>query len=267
MQLKLFKSKFINENVSLWDYDVVVVSSSAGKDSQTALDVIVEKAKHERYPLSNIIVVHADLGRVEWKDTKELAKRQADHYGLRFEIVSRPQGDLLDHIEKKGKFPDSARRWCTSDHKRAQISKVYTKITDEIRDGRKDYRVNILEVLGFRAQESHARAKRIPFITNTRLTNTKRLVHTWLPIHEYTEDQVWARIKQSGVEYHKAYDQGIDRLSCVFCIFAPKKQLEIAGRLNPELLDEYVRVEKKIGHSFKNNAPISQIKETINHGE
>jgi hypothetical protein len=30
--------------------------------------------------------------------------------------------------------------------------------------------------------------------------------------------------------------------------------------------DEYVRIEKKIGHSFKKDQPISEIQKTINHG-
>ena len=265
MQLKLIDTA-VTESISFWDYDLIVVSSSGGKDSQTALDVTVEKAEHERFPLANIVVVHADLGRAEWQGTRELAKAQAEHYGLRFIAIERPQGDLLDHIEKKGKFPDSARRWCTSDHKRSQIHKVYTRLTDEILDGRKDYKANILEILGFRAEESPNRAKKVPFETNTGASNkTKRTIHTWLPIHDFTEDEVWTRIKRSGVPYHQAYDQGMKRLSCVFCIYAPKKQLELAGRLNPELLDEYVRIEKKIGHSFKKDQPISEIKEIINN--
>ena len=34
-------------------------------------------------------------------------------------------------------------------------------------------------------------------------------------------EDVWARIKASGVEHHKAYDLGMSRLSCCFCVFAP----------------------------------------------
>ena len=247
---------------SLHNYDLVVISSSGGKDSQTALDVTVKLAIDEGYCLDNMYVVHADLGRAEWQGTKELAKAQADYYGLKFIAISRPQGDLLDHIEKKGMFPDSARRWCTSDHKRGQISKVYTQLTDEFRSapGKESHQVQILEVLGFRGEESPARAKRVPFITNTRLSNTKRTVHTWVPIHTMLEDEVWATIKSSGAPYHEAYDLGMKRLSCVFCVFATRDQLILAGKHNPELLNEYVRVENKIGHKFQQNKPIADIK-------
>ena len=43
MQLKLIDTA-VTESISFWDYDLIVVSSSGGKDSQTALDVTVEKA-------------------------------------------------------------------------------------------------------------------------------------------------------------------------------------------------------------------------------
>jgi 3'-phosphoadenosine 5'-phosphosulfate sulfotransferase (PAPS reductase)/FAD synthetase len=87
-------------------YDVILVNSSAGKDSQAMLDLIIERAKAEGV-LDRVVVVHCDLGRVEWKGTRELAEEQARHYGVRFEVVSRPQGDLLQHIEQRGMWPSS----------------------------------------------------------------------------------------------------------------------------------------------------------------
>ena len=58
----------------------------------------------------------------------------------------------------------------------------------------------------------------------------------WLEEHD-----VWKDIKASGVPYHKAYDLGMPRLSCVFCIFSPPAALMIAGKQNPELLDRALR--------------------------
>jgi 3'-phosphoadenosine 5'-phosphosulfate sulfotransferase (PAPS reductase)/FAD synthetase len=51
--------------------------------------------------LSKLVVAHADLGRVEWEGTRDLAKQQAEHYGLRFEVVQRQQNDLLEQIEER----------------------------------------------------------------------------------------------------------------------------------------------------------------------
>ena len=58
---------------------------------------------------------------------------------------------------------------------------------------------------------------------------------------------------------HWAYDLGMKRLSCVFCIFAPRKQLTIAARANPELLVQYQQVEREIGHTFKADLALAEI--------
>src|ERR1700685_395219 len=44
----------------------ILINSSAGKDSQAMLDVVVEKADRARVPRERLVVVHADLGRGEW---------------------------------------------------------------------------------------------------------------------------------------------------------------------------------------------------------
>ena len=101
---------------------------------------------------------------------------------------------------------------------------------------------------------------------NMRASNkTKRVIYDWLPVHDMLEGAVWDRIRKSGVPYHKAYDLGMPRLSCVFCVFAPKHQLEIAGKHNPELLSEYVRVEDKIGHSFRKDFKIAEVQQSLNN--
>ena len=116
----------------LRDYDWLVVNSSAGKDSQAMLDVVAQQAKNEGV-LDRLVVVHADLGRVEWPGTRELAERQARHYGVRFEVVKRQQGDLLDYVEKRGRWPSPAQRYCTSDLKRGPVTKLFTRLTAETR--------------------------------------------------------------------------------------------------------------------------------------
>lgn len=242
-------------NPRLSDYDVILINSSGGKDSQAHLDVVVEQADGEGLSRDRLIVVHADLGRVEWKGTAELAEKQAKHYGLRFEKVSRDE-DLLEQIEKRGMFPDSARRYCTSDHKRDQVGKLITRLHRE--SGKSEFKV--LSTMGIRAQESEARTKKNPFTRDKRSSTQTRTVDIWFPIFEWKVEDVWARIKASGVEYHEAYDLGMSRLSCVFCVFAKKCDLQIAAKANPELLDEYIAVEQRIGHSFRKNWSISELK-------
>jgi 3'-phosphoadenosine 5'-phosphosulfate sulfotransferase (PAPS reductase)/FAD synthetase len=292
--------------IFLGDYDVILISSSGGKDSQAQLDVLVNLADSQGVSRDRLIVVHADLGRVEWKGTAELAERQAKHYGLRFEKVSRSQGGLLEQInqrnedikaralrlrsgelteadrkfvakqaakmsreidadllqdlaeadEKNPIWPDSKNRYCTSDQKRGQISKLITQLHRE--SGKVEFKV--LSCMGIRAQESDERAEKNPFTKDARNSTSTRTVDIWLPIFDWKLTDVWARIKASGVEYHQAYDLGMSRLSCVFCVFAKKADLQIAAKANPELLDEYIATEKRIGHCFKKKFSISELK-------
>jgi len=184
---------------NLRDYDVILVNSSAGKDSQTALDVVAKIARRAGVE-DRVVVVHAALGVVEWEGTLELAREQAEHYGFRFEVVGRPQGDLLQHVEERGMWPSSAARYCTSDHKRGQVRKLMTQLTAEQRSaGITDRPVRILNVMGFRAEESPARAKRVAYEFDKNASNGKRHVDQWLPIHGWTTPMVWSNIKASGV--------------------------------------------------------------------
>ena len=246
-------------------YDVILVNSSAGKDSQAMLDYVVELADAAGVR-DRIVVVHADLGRVEWKGTGELAAEQAAHYGVRFEVVRREKGDLLDQVEARKMWPDNKNRYCTSDQKRDQVAKLLTRLAAEKFATVAGRPVAILNCLGLRADESPARSKKATLVVDARATNGRRAVTTWLPIHDWSLEQVWARIRQSGVRHHEAYDLGMPRLSCVFCIFAPKAALVLAGQHNPELLDTYVALESKIQHTFRKDLSLASVREAIRSG-
>lgn len=266
----------------LASYDIVLVNSSAGKDSQAMLDYIVEVAKAQGASLDRIVVVHCDLGRVEWKGTRELAQEQAEHYGLRFEVVFRELGDLLTQVEQrhatnlsKGRdiapWPSSTARWCTSDQKTSQVDKLVTRLVAEKSHlGRK---VRILNCLGIRAAESSARAKKVPFGPDPLhwstppgkmgkapgVPHTKRDADRWLTIFDWSDEQVWDRIHASGVRYHWAYDLGMRRLSCCFCVLASREDLIISARANPELAQEYLAVEERTGKRFTQALSIREI--------
>jgi 3'-phosphoadenosine 5'-phosphosulfate sulfotransferase (PAPS reductase)/FAD synthetase len=81
--------------------DFFILNSSGGKDSVAMLARAIEVADRQGFPRDRMVVVHADLGRVEWSGTKELAAQQAAMYGVRFEVVRREGQDLLQHIENR----------------------------------------------------------------------------------------------------------------------------------------------------------------------
>lgn len=238
-------------------YDVILVNSSAGKDSQAMLDYVVELADADGVR-DRVVVFHADLGRVEWDGVADLAAEHAAHYGLRIITIARPQGDLLTQIEQRGMFPDAARRYCTSDHKRAQGRKAMTRLVDE-RAGTIIGPVRLLNCMGFRREESPARRKKEAWRHDGSASNGRRHVDEWLPILDWTVDQVWARIRRAGTRHHWAYDAGMPRLSCSFCVLASRSALTLAAQLRPELAQEYADLEARIGHRFRNDLTMSEI--------
>lgn len=246
--------------VDLAAYDVILVNTSAGKDSQAMLDVVVGDA--DVFGVRDrIVAVHADLGRVEWPGTPELAEEHARHYGVRFEKIDRPQGDLLDHVNERGMWPSSTTRYCTSDHKRGQVRKVMTMLARELHDGGLDRPARILSCMGFRRQESPARAKKVAFRHDAPASGKGLVRHVdeWCPILEWTVEDVWERIGLAGTRPHPAYAAGMPRLSCCFCVLAGRPALVRAAQLMPELAQEYLATEVRIGHRFKNDLSMAEI--------
>lgn len=243
----------------------IVVNSSGGKDSQTALRVVMEACAAQGVPRARVVVSHQCLGKAEWPGTLELVHRQATRYGLRVEVSqyrNRQQQEisLMEYIRLRGKWPSNQQRYCTSEFKRGPGGRVITKLFREAPGP-------VLNVYGFRAEESPARAKKVVFARNARFSSQAREVWDWLPIHEMKETEVWQSIRESGVPYHYAYDLGMSRLSCVLCIFAPRAALLIAGKANPGLLDTYCELETAIGHTFKNGSSIKEIRDALRAGE
>ena len=56
------------------------------------------------------------------------------------------------------------------------------------------------------------------------------------------------------------------RLSCCFCIFAPKAALLLAGKHNLGLLAEYVAVERRINHKFKADLALAEVQRDLEAG-
>jgi 3'-phosphoadenosine 5'-phosphosulfate sulfotransferase (PAPS reductase)/FAD synthetase len=211
----------------------------------------------------DVCMVHADLGkRVEWHQTPDYVKNLAKRKGVPVHVVRWKHGDLIDRIwqryykdPSRPCWPSSSIRYCTSDMKRAPISRW---IRNHFPSG------NVICTMGLRAEESHARAKRQTFTVRKDCTApTKgRFVYDWLPIHDWTESDVWDCIRVHGDVAHPAYrlEQPNQRLSCALCILASLNDLMNGAVHNPDTYREYCRIEAITGYSFRKEFWLSSLK-------
>lgn len=177
-------------------------------------------------------------------------------------------GDLLDDIATRTKRDGTPRGWptmwtryCTSDWKTA-VGRAFAEfIAAQLRrDLGLTRPVRVLQLMGFRAEESDDRAGRAPYALNYGVSaRDSRHTWEWLPIHDMTARQVWAGIRADGVPYHPAYDEGMSRLSCRGCIMASRGDLATMKRLVPASSAVLESIEADLGDPFQHRRPLASI--------
>lgn len=205
-----------------------VVNHSGGKDSQAMFLYL-----RGIVPKDQLILIHADLPGVEWDGVHEHIKATTD---VPITVV-RSRRTLIEMIEERSMFPSPKYRQCTSDLKRGPIEKAIRHLGVKL----------IVNCMGMRAAESPARKKLTPFKLNAGNSKAGREWYDWLPIHDWSTPKVFNYIAAYGQKPHWAYEKGMTRLSCCFCIMASKEDLTTAARLNPKLYRTYVNLERSTG--------------------
>jgi len=238
------------------------VGHSGGKDSQAMFAILTKIV-----PADQLHVVHADLGDVEHSDVKDFIRSNIDDKDLHVAQAIHADGSKKDFfttirarrvtLDGQGRFdapafPSSAARFCTSDLKTGPIWKVIRN------HGNHEIVVNCV---GIRAEESPARAKKISergaLNVNTKNTNSKRQAFDYWPIADWKIDQVWAEIAEKGQDRHPAYNDGNDRLSCVFCIFGSRGDLARGAAARPELLQKLTDLEADVRTTMFNGETLA----------
>lgn len=235
-----------------------VLNDSGGKDSQ-AMRIVLR----DLVPRSQLLVIHATLGRVEWPGALEHARDGAARDMLDF-VVAHARKDLLEMVEHRFQtrpdvpsWPSASTRQCTSDLKRDPIDREIRRILKE------RGLTKVVSCVGIRAEESPKRAKAEVLKVSKRNCAAGRTWLEWLPIHELLVDDVFRLIREAGEEPHWAYASGNERLSCIFCIMASRNDLANGARHNPELLSEYLAMEKKTGYTMHmSRVPLANLVET-----
>lgn len=208
----------------------VAIGVSGGKDSQAsalATFAYLDSKGHS----GPRVLVHADLGMVEWNASLPVCEKLAAHLGTELIVVRRKAGGLMERWEARWQsslrryinletvclvlpWSTPAMRFCTSEMKtqpiRAELRRRFKKCV-------------FINVTGIRREESAARAK-------SEIAKLDAGGNAdWRLILEWKEAQVFDFIAEQGLEVHEAYtDFGMSRVSCRICIMSSEDDLAAA---------------------------------------
>lgn len=231
----------------------VAIGVSGGKDSQAAAlatCAYLDRVGHAGPRL----LIHSDLGAVEWLDSRPVCQRLADRLCLDLVVVRRKAGGLMERWESR--WESSRVRyetlstvtlvpcWSTPDM-RFCTSELKTHII--VAELKRRFRgQKIINVTGIRRQESKKRAGMA-----VADHDKERRIWNWRPILDWSVDEVFAAIDGCGLDPHPAYRQwGMSRVSCRFCIMQNLADMKAAA-VQPEAHDIYRQmVALEIASSF-----------------
>ncbi|WP_250441952.1 phosphoadenosine phosphosulfate reductase family protein [Caballeronia sp. AZ1_KS37] len=240
---------------------VVAIGVSGGKDS-VACALAVARHLDAIGHNGPRILVHSDLGRVEWKDSGPACERLAAHLGWELLTLQRQAGDMLARWEKRWSnnveryrdlscvrlilpWSTPSMRFCTSELKGSLINSALNKRFPTH---------NIVSITGVRRQESSARSKMAVAAPLAPLSTKGRTGVTWNAIIEWTVDDVFTEIAAAGLALHEAYTvYGASRVSCAYCIMSSLDDLRAAASCtdNHDVYREMVRLEAQSTFAFQ----------------
>jgi 3'-phosphoadenosine 5'-phosphosulfate sulfotransferase (PAPS reductase)/FAD synthetase len=208
----------------------VAIGVSGGKDSVACAFATVAHLDAIGHTGPRVLI-HADLGRVEWDDSLPTCERLAVALGLELLVVRRAAGDMMDRwlvrqannakryaalscVKVILPWSTPSMRFCTSELKVAPICAALVKRFPN---------QTIVSASGIRREESSARSKS-PISSEQKKLKSKKHATTgldWHPILHWTVGDVFAAHDARGFAAHEAYSRyGMSRVSCRFCIMS-----------------------------------------------
>ena len=250
-------------------HTVVAIGVSGGKDSDACAIAVVRHLDAVGHTGPRILI-HADLGTVEWQDSLPGCERLAARLGLELMVVKRNAGDMMQRWQ--GRWANNLKRYtdlscvklilpwstpsmrfCTSELKTAIIASALRKrFPTEA----------ILNVVGVRRQESANRAKMPVSQTMAKLERKNAIGVSWNAIIEWPIQDVLQEISDAGLRLHEAYTvYGTSRVSCTFCIMSSLADMIAAAGCvdNVPVYLEMVELEATSGFGFQGNRWLADV--------
>lgn len=248
---------------------VVAIGVSGGKDSD-ACAIAVNKHLNEIGHAGPRLLVHSDLGRIEWTESLPQCERLAAHLGWELLVVRRQAGDMMDRWQGRWKnnvaryadlscvklilpWSTPSMRFCTSELKAAVISSALKKRFPG---------QHIVNVAGIRREESDNRAKAPVSKPDPRLDRKGLDGYTWNAVIEFSIDQVLGTIASSGLALHEGYSKyGMSRISCAYCIMSSEADLMASAGCvdNHEVYIELVELEAESTFAFQGSRWLADV--------
>jgi 3'-phosphoadenosine 5'-phosphosulfate sulfotransferase (PAPS reductase)/FAD synthetase len=241
----------------------VAIGVSGGKDS-SAVAIRTLEYLDEVGHTGRRLLIHSDLGRVEWRQSLPTCERLADRLGIELIVVRRQQGDLLDRFRERWEsnvrryaelscvklilpWPTARMRYCTSELKTAVICRELVQRFPG---------TTILSVSGIRREESGVRAKVPIAAIQPRLTSLRRQTSGlgWHPIIHWRKPEVLRFLQRNAFELHEAYTRfGTSRVSCALCFLSSQSDLAAATTCasNAGIYRDLVRLEVESTFAFQ----------------
>lgn len=241
----------------------IALGVSGGKDS-TACALATMAYLNDMGHTGPRLLIHSDLGRVEWKDSLPTCQRLADYLGLELVVVKRQAGDMMDRWLQRWRnnwaryallecvklvlpWSTPAMRFCTSELKTDIICRELIRMFPL---------QTILSVVGIRREESTNRAQAPVCSVQNKLTNKKAGTngYNWNPLLAWTLNDVLACHQAYNFPLHEAYRVfNSSRVSCAFCILGSKHDLLASAGCadNHDIYKEQVGLEIISAFSFQ----------------
>ncbi|MDF9779088.1 phosphoadenosine phosphosulfate reductase family protein [Pseudomonas baetica] len=256
---------------------VVAVGVSAGKDSEALAIAIDDHLQHIGHTGPKTLI-HADLGRVEWRASGPKCEELAKALGWDLIVTRRQAGDMMDRWlvrwdNNKARYLDlscvqlilpwstPSMRFCTSELKTAVIRSELKK---------KFPQHNIINATGIRRQESANRAK-MPVAKHEPQSARKGFdAYVWNAVIDWSVDEVFAAIAGRGLTPHEAYTRyGMTRVSCAMCIMSSASDLYQATTCpdNHAIYREMVELEVDSTFAFQSNKWLGDVRPDLLNSE
>jgi len=209
----------------------VLVQFSGGKDSQASLIWTIKK-----YGKKNIIACFCDTG-WEHQDTYMHINDVVQQLGVSLVTLrSDKYKNFVDMSIKKGRFPSSQRRFCTSELKVVPMIDYILSQDD-----------SFIIIQGIRAKESKVRAGydmecsyfKEYFNDEVKGLYHKRAVLEWCKTHDasvfrpifyWSAQEVINYILANGQRPNPLYERGFSRVGCFPCIMCRKREIQLISK-------------------------------------